>query len=119
MRIAILDNDRSLLRSLRIILSRLGYDVRCFATPHEALRSLDGVDGPDAILVDFVMPQMTGVEFLLQAGGQLPGHCRRILITGHAEAVEQADLAKASIDALFAKPLDLNSIVSFLRSGAA
>ena len=114
MRIAVLDNDRSLLESLRIILSRMGHHVDCFASPREALDHLEDGDDLDAILVDLVMPDMTGIEFLAQAGPRLGGRCRKAIITGHAEKLNRRDLAQAGIDALFAKPLDLAALSEFL-----
>ena len=114
MRITVLDNDTSLLRSLRIILSRQGHDVQCFADPRTALRALAEGVAPDALLVDLMMPEMTGLEFLAAASPGLPSHCRKGIITGHAERLEKHELAAAGVDALFPKPLDLGAIMEFI-----
>lgn len=115
MRIAVLDNDTSLLRSLRIILTRQGHEVQCFADPRKALDALGTGVAPDAVLVDLVMPQMTGLEFLVAASPRLPRHCRKGLITGHAERLGERELAAAGADALFPKPLDLAAIRAFVE----
>ena len=115
MRITVLDNDPSLLRSLGIILTRQGHDVQCFADPRKALDALGLTVEPDAILVDLVMPQMTGLEFLAAASPRLPRHCRKAIVTGHAERLGERELAAAGVDALFPKPLDLAAIMAFLR----
>ena len=116
MQITVVDNDTSLLRSLRIILKRQGHDVRCFADPAEALRAVAATLVPDVLLVDLVMPGMTGLEFLAAVSPRLPQHCRKAIITGHAERLSEDDLAAAEVEILFPKPLDLSSITSFLDS---
>lgn len=115
MRITVLDNDTSLLRSLRIILTRQGHEVQCFTDPLRALDALGMTAEPDALLVDLVMPQMTGLEFLAAASTRLPRHCRKAIITGHAERLGERELAAAGVDALFPKPLELALITAFLR----
>ncbi len=119
MQVTVVDNDASLLRSLRIILKRQGHDVRCFADPGEALRALGTTLTPDVLLVDLVMPEMTGLEFLAASSLRLPQRCRKAIITGHAERLSQADLASVQVEALFPKPLDLPLITSFLAASAA
>jgi DNA-binding NtrC family response regulator len=115
MRIAIVDNDANLLRSLGIVLRRLGYDVQCFAGPDEFLAALDAGLGLDALLVDLVMPRMTGVELVATAAPRLPQRCRKAVISGHAENLAEDDLAQAGIEGLFPKPLDLDSLTAFLE----
>ena len=115
MRITVLENDPSLLRSLGIILRRQGHEVQCFTNPHAALRALIPAAKPDVVLVDLVMPLMTGLEFLSAASSRLPAHCRKAIITGQAEQLNGAELAAAGVDALFPKPLDLAGIREFLE----
>jgi len=116
MQIAVVDNDESLLRSLKIILRRQGHDVRCFVDPSEALRAVEETLVPDVILVDLVMPEMTGLQFMTAASPWLPRQCRKAIVTGHAERLGENDLASLGIEALFPKPLDLSSITSFLNA---
>ncbi len=118
MKIAVVDNDESLLRSLRIILKRQGHEVRCFTDPGEALRVLEKSLTPDVLFVDLVMPEMTGLEFLEACSARLPRKCRKAIITGHAERLGENDLESEEVEALFPKPLDLSSISSFLAASA-
>jgi two-component system response regulator YcbB len=119
MRIAIIDNDESLLRSLGIILGRRGYMVDCFAGSDEFLAALDDGLVADVVFVDLVMPELTGIELLAEAEAWLPATCRKAVITGHAENLSDDDLAKAGVDALFSKPVDLASLTKFLEHAAA
>jgi CheY-like chemotaxis protein len=114
MRITVVDNDTSLLRSLRIILGRMGHDVQCFAEPGDALGSLADNDDVDVMLVDLVMPGMNGMEFLRAASPHLRAACRKALITGHAESVDRAECEDLGVQALFTKPLDLDALTGFL-----
>ena len=115
MRITVLDNDKSLLQSLGIILRRQGHEVQCFTDPEDVLTNLATTVNPDVIFVDLVMPRMTGLEFLASASPRLPAHCRKAIITGHAEQLNDAELASAGVDALFPKPLDLADIRKFVE----
>jgi DNA-binding NtrC family response regulator len=115
MRVAIIDNDKSLLRSLGIIMGRRGYMVDCFAGPDDFLAALDRGAAPDIVFVDLVMPGMTGIELLADANTRLPATCRKAIITGHAENLSEDDLAEADVQALFSKPLDLAALAAFLE----
>lgn len=118
MLVFVVDNDTSILRSLGIILRRHGHEVLGFADPGRMLAALAQGQVPDVLLVDLVMPQMTGIELLAAASPQLPPHCRKAIITGHAEMLASAELAKSGVERLFAKPLDSTSLIGFLAQGA-
>ena len=113
MQIAVIDNDTSLLRSLGIILKRQGHTVQYFEDPKEALAMVSASWQPDVIFVDLVMPSMSGLELLSSAAPHLGASCRKAIITGHAEQLNEADLVTAGVDALFAKPLDVRKVREF------
>lgn len=117
MRITLLDNDESLLRSLRIILGQQGHRVRCFTDPRAALAALADNVIPDILLVDWVMPWMSGREFLAAAEPKLPASCRKAIVTGHAEQIDEAQLEAMGVETLFAKPLDLARLRAFIGPG--
>lgn len=62
-RILLVEDDASLLEGVRRLLSAAGYDVE---TARNGLEALERVNRqkPDAIILDLVMPVMTGWEFL-------------------------------------------------------
>lgn len=61
-RIYLVDDDRFLLDMYAVKFKNAGHEVRAFQQPEELLTTLRGGDAPDAILIDIVMPGMTGFE---------------------------------------------------------
>ena len=63
-RIFIVEDDPDVRMSIAEILSEEGYEVREFATASETLRELRAGVRPCVVLVDLLMPEMSGQEFL-------------------------------------------------------
>lgn len=62
--IAIIDDDKDYVRMLEKKLKREGYNILGYTNPVNALESLDTQPLPDLILLDFLMPNMNGIDFL-------------------------------------------------------
>lgn len=125
MRITVVDNDRALLRSLEILLGAEGHEVACFAEPSQALEALETLEAeawPELLLVDYMMPVMTGTDLLRALRRHRPSGCACVVITAHADQLSQSDLRDLGVQAVLAKPLDLSRLlsrVSAARDGAA
>lgn len=63
-RIYLVDDDRFLLDMYAIKFKNAGHDVTAFQSADEALQALRKDPAPDAMLLDVVMPNMTGFEML-------------------------------------------------------
>lgn len=57
-----LDDDQEILKLIEMILLRAGYGVSTVDNPQKAFKFLEK-ERPDLILVDIMMPEMTGYEF--------------------------------------------------------
>ena len=62
-RVLVIEDERDIRDALAEALSYEGYDVAVAANGREALRALRGGPLPDVILLDLVMPEMSGWEF--------------------------------------------------------
>ena len=78
-----LDDEENILNALRRALRKEGYQLFFCLTPEDALRILD-TERVDIIFTDYLMPQMTGLEFVKIARELHPGAMRCIL-TGQAD----------------------------------
>jgi FixJ family two-component response regulator len=117
--IIVIDDDPSILKALRRLVSGAGFEVRTFDRPSKLLRS----DLPKAracLIVDIDLPEMNGVELcatLAASGCKLPV----ILITAHTDEATRRLADGASAVALLIKPfgreLLVNSIESALLAG--
>ena len=113
------DDDPSILRALRRLLSGAGFEVRTFDRPSALLKS----DLPKAgacLIVDIDLPEMNGVELcatLATSGCKLPV----ILITAHTDDETRRLADDAHPVALLIKPfgreLLMDSINSALLAG--
>jgi CheY-like chemotaxis protein len=61
--VLVVDDDKGLLRLLRISLRFTGLDVAAFDEPDSALDWLTMNDAPSAVVLDLRMPSMDGREF--------------------------------------------------------
>ena len=73
-RIAIVDDDESIRKSLRRLLTGSGFDVEVFASGTEFIASLE-MRSPDALVLDMYMPELNGLEiqdWLVAHGRKIP-----------------------------------------------
>ena len=82
--IAIVDDEEMVLTSLRsFLLLETDYEVETFNSPKKALEELREKN-LDLIVSDYLMPEMNGIEFLLEVK-KLHPFATRILLTGYAD----------------------------------
>lgn len=63
-RIYLVDDDRFLLDMYAVKFKNAGHEVRAFQEGQEVLEALRKDPAPDALLLDIVMPTMTGFDLL-------------------------------------------------------
>lgn len=128
MRVMIVDNDEAWTRSLEIVLKQRGYEVTAFTEPARACDFIDQVrktslltedDLPDAVVLDYVMPQMSGFGVLARIGSELKAHCVVVFVTGHGDQLEAADFRQMGVTACLEKPVDVDELVKVLEGKAA
>ena len=82
--IVIVDDEEMVLTSLRsFLLLETDYEVETFTSPEDAIITLKDKP-PDLVISDYLMPGMTGIEFLLAMKKTHP-FATRILLTGYAD----------------------------------
>ena len=82
--IAIVDDEEMVLTSLRsFLLLETDYEVETFTSPEDAIITLKD-KRLDLVISDYLMPGMTGIEFLLEMKKIHP-FATRILLTGYAD----------------------------------
>lgn len=85
--VAVVDDDRSVLRSLEYLLESADFGVRLFASGHELLASGCLAD-IDCLISDIDMPGMDGHELLRAVRADRPG-LPVILITGYPNTLKR------------------------------
>ncbi|MDR3088258.1 MAG: sigma-54 dependent transcriptional regulator [Desulfobulbaceae bacterium] len=110
--IMVVDDDLYLLSALRQTLTMGGYRARTFASPREALASLEYAEYA-AALADIRMPEMSGMallETLLAKDADLPV----ILMTGHGDVAMAVEAMKKGAYHFLQKPVDDDIIFATL-----
>jgi DNA-binding NtrC family response regulator len=114
MQITIVDNDKALLRSLRLLLAAQGHEVRCFHNPIEAEEAIGVSVRPDALIVDYLMPGLDGVTLLRQLRPRLEDGCAVVLISGHSDRLGSMELETLGRVRFLPKPLDFEELSDLL-----
>jgi CheY-like chemotaxis protein len=108
----VIDDDDAVLRSLERILDRAGYQVTTVGDGREALRRLQA-EAPDLVITDVFMPEMDGIEFLLQVR-ELHPELPILVISGGGFAPADFVLEDASqlgADAILPKPFEQDQVL--------
>lgn len=105
-RVLIADDDPFYREIASATLVDAGFDVVTACDGREALEVVTATS-PDLAIVDVLMPEMTGVEFLTQvrSGGQ-QRHIPVIVITGHDDTASIGKAYEAGATSFLAKPLN-------------
>jgi len=113
--IAVVDDDRSVVKSLARMLRSTGYEVSTFGSAQEFLDSL-AHSIPRCLILDVHMPQMTGLE--LQTRLQELGHQVQIVfITAQDTPQTRAATELTGTVALLFKPFGNAALLEAIREG--
>ena len=109
----LIDDDRSVRRSLRRLLRSAGYEVEEFSSAGEFLeRKLP--TGAGCLVLDVRMPGMTGTELfdrLVRSGSSLPV----VFLTGHGEVATSVHAMKEGAVDFLLKPVDSDTFLRTIR----
>ena len=115
--VLVLDDDTSVCRSLKRLISASGFQVQTFGKPSELLAS--AIPQSNAcMVVDINLPEMTGIQMcqiLKNSGRALP----TILITGRTDASVSSLTAKSDAIALLFKPFDEDALLDAIGRALA
>jgi two-component system, chemotaxis family, chemotaxis protein CheY len=113
MKILIVDDSVSMRQMITIILTAAG---------HEVVEAVDGTDGVsklndefDAVITDYNMPNMGGIEFIRSVRGGTKNRSVPILmLTTESEASKKAEGREAGATAWITKPFSKDSLLATL-----
>ncbi|MFV2033819.1 MAG: sigma-54-dependent transcriptional regulator [Halocynthiibacter sp.] len=104
MKIAIVDDEQDMRRSISQWLALSGFDTETFASAEDALRAL-GPDYPGVVVSDIKMPGMDGMQFLkrlMNVDSGLPV----IMITGHGDVPMAVEAMRVGAYDFLEKPFN-------------
>ena len=118
MKVLIADDDPVSRRLLEVSLSQAGYAVAIASDGAEALRLLEQPDCPRLAVLDWMMPEMDGVEVcrIVRKAAREP-YAYLILLTARGHQTEIVQGLEAGADDYITKPFDIHELKARLRAG--
>ena len=114
-KILIVDDEEGVRISLKKVLQRDGYEIFLAENGMEAIDFVrNHINEIDAVISDFKMPGLDGLETLTEIG-KLNPEIIRIILTGYATLDRAIDSVNSDIDGFLTKPFDNNEIRLKLR----
>src|ERR1700760_2564072 len=111
--IALVDDDRNILTSLRMLLEAEGYKILAYT---DGVSAFDGIsaDPPDLAIFDIKMPRMDGMELLrrLRQKSELPV----IFLTSKDEEIDELFGLKMGADDFIKKPFSQRLLVERVKA---
>lgn len=112
-RILIIDDDPDLSAMLREYLEAEGFAVAAAFNGEEGVRAIRG-DSPDAVILDIMMPSMSGTEVLKTV--RLDSGVPVIMLTAKGDYVDRIIGLELGADDYLAKPFHPRELVARLRA---
>jgi two-component system KDP operon response regulator KdpE len=112
-RVLVVDDERQILRAMRVILRDAGFDVATAATVAEALDAL-ALRPPDAAIIDLILPDGNGVEICrsIREWSEMPV----IVLSAAGDEAEKVRALDAGADDYVTKPFGTDELIARLRA---
>jgi CheY-like chemotaxis protein len=116
-KILVVDDDRFVRLGLKELLTEKGYVVDTAEDGFEALELVDGGEY-DVILIDLILPGMSGVDTLSRIIMKKP-RAKIIAMTAYSEEKSVGRAMAEGAKRCFVKPMDINSLETAMREVVA
>jgi putative two-component system response regulator len=114
--VLVVDDYEPNLSALRLMLQNVGYSVTTASNGREALERVSR-DRPDLVLMDVVMPELSGVEVCAVVKGDADTCLTPVvLVSGTQERAARIDGLAAGADDFLSKPVDAEELYARVRS---
>lgn len=117
--IVLVDDNVDLARSYQEILLQEGYEAHIAGSGEEALTLLRRLQAPHLILLDCLMPEMSGEEFLSELAVRLPEVSSKAPVVGFSSFFEESphlDGLRSRVRHMAEKPHDIDAFVDMVKA---
>jgi two-component system, chemotaxis family, chemotaxis protein CheY len=119
-RILVVDDEAEVRKSVRLTLTKAGFDVVEAADGGEAIKAIKSGDNPlmvDTILCDIHMPKVNGMEAIAYFRSQFPG-VPVIVLTGQPDVQKATELFKQGVVDYLVKPVEAAKLTAAVNKAA-
>ncbi|UCB46197.1 MAG: response regulator [Spirochaetota bacterium] len=115
-KILVVDDEKVNVDFFQVMLSRLGFEVATAYDGEEALGKVN-VFNPDIILLDLIMPKLSGFELTnILKNDEKTKHIPIIILTAVDDIKEKVDMLELGIEDYITKPFNFIEILARIRS---
>ncbi len=116
--IYVVDDEPMLLELAAVILEPLGYDIKTFRSPADAVQTYKDAGKPPALIItDYAMHHMTGMDLLQACRKVHPG--QRILLVSGTVGPDIFAKSAAKPNRFLAKPYHAKDLIEAVKSTLA
>ncbi|WP_457564593.1 sigma-54-dependent transcriptional regulator [Caminibacter sp.] len=108
MKLAIVEDDINVRKSLSLALKAEGFDVVEFRNAVDFLKKMPDVD---VIITDITMPKMDGIEFVKELNGKY----EVIMITGNATLNRAIECIRLGVKDFLTKPFEIEDLIAAIK----
>lgn len=116
-RVLVVDDEADVRKSVRLILSKAGYEVVEAEDGEAGVRAIKRGDNPfalGAIVCDLNMPNMDGMEAIPYFRSQFP-HSSVIVLSGAITTERAKALRKQGVSEILSKPIDREKLLAAMK----
>ncbi len=114
-RVLIVDDEANIVASLEFLMRQKGYDVRVAGNGVEALAAVADFD-PDLMLLDVMMPQMSGYDVCQKVRAGPDGQrVKIVMVSAKGREVEVSKGLALGADAYVTKPFSTRDLVAQIQ----
>jgi two-component system chemotaxis response regulator CheY len=120
-RVLVVDDEADVRKSVKLILSKAGYDVIEAEDGEAGVKTARSGDNPlvlNAIICDLNMPKMSGMEAIPYFRSQFPS-CPVIVLTGAGSVDRATTLFKQGVVEFLSKPIDRDKLLDAVKKAVA
>jgi two-component system, OmpR family, phosphate regulon response regulator PhoB len=112
----LVEDEPEILELLTFTLERAGYNVVPVTTAEDALSRLDA-DLPDLVLIDWMLPGMSGIELARRLrGDELTADVPLVMLTARGEETDKLKSFDTGIDDYITKPFSPRELVARVKA---
>ena len=113
-RLLVVDDEGPILHALQRTFEAAGYEVTACLDPHEALKAMEEKQF-QVLSADYMMPGMTGAEFLARAKQMQPGTVRILITAAHDFSAAVDAVNNGEIFRILSKPWNRTELLGCVR----
>jgi len=112
-RVLIADDSETILLLLRTRLEMEGYEVITAADGVEVVEAMDAGPDPDILLLDAMMPRMSGIDALRELRGR-GLRTPALIVSAHQEEMDSGVPPDLAVDGYVTKPIDFDRLFALI-----